>query len=396
MRVIPVDSASRKKKRGVTLSFIQPRKSRRIEDREKRIIESTGNGPQQVQNTTPSVESKPSTKVKKVPKVYTRAPPKPDSTRNVNINVNSILFGKNLPDDCGLLGKQVEKYGKAAVIEDACYLSGHSSTASFNKYSGICEWANKCFFLWVNFDAPNTDTVNEFLENARFLTWFGGAKMQEHSPILRKLISVSQEIMLDSKRTQNEDSKDVVDSAEGANDDIDKSVEPNFVADKKSLEDTIEKQGLITINEKLSNHLPSGKRFVDGRDDSLSTKQQERNGESAEKAVSSFHNESAASATTTLPDQSSAVIKEDSIHDPQSNTSVGAIILWCRKYDRATKRFQPYTCLGRVGYHRHYPDTLPVKCVWKLLDYDRLIECKEDGLSVLEAFTGISLEKKSS
>lgn len=53
----------------------------------------------------------------------------------------------------------------------------------FSKYSGVVQWANG-FFLWVNLSPPSDHKgvggyyPNMFLEEGRFLTWFGGSMMR--------------------------------------------------------------------------------------------------------------------------------------------------------------------------------------------------------------------------
>lgn len=52
------------------------------------------------------------------------------------------------------------------------------------------------------------------------------------------------------------------------------------------------------------------------------------------------------------------------------------IVLWYRLYDVSKKKFQPYSCLGRLGYHCHHDDesesSHPVKIIFNLLDYKYL------------------------
>ncbi len=61
------------------------------------------------------------------------------------------------------------------------------------------------------------------------------------------------------------------------------------------------------------------------------------------------------------------------------------IVLWCRMYNKSSKgTFEPYTCLGRLGYHSHEVDSSPLKFVWNLLDADVLMgnfENKEEEKS---------------
>jgi hypothetical protein len=64
------------------------------------------------------------------------SPMRPDSTRATQVDIVTVLNK--------FLGKQLDSSGKMAVIQS---VSGRQ--LSFNKYSGICEWANSQF-LFVN------------------------------------------------------------------------------------------------------------------------------------------------------------------------------------------------------------------------------------------------------
>ena len=81
------------------------------------------------------------------------------------------------------LGKQFVKSGKAFAINSAVQctqskslkeyeenLSTSSiSNLSFNKFSGVLQWKNSAFFLWVNMEKNLSDTgiCNEFLDGGR-------------------------------------------------------------------------------------------------------------------------------------------------------------------------------------------------------------------------------------
>jgi len=53
------------------------------------------------------------------------------------------------------------------------------------------------------------------------------------------------------------------------------------------------------------------------------------------------------------------------------------IVLWYRMYDSAKRTFEPYTCLGRLGYSTHEIGSHPIKFVWDLMDYDVLKNASE-------------------
>jgi hypothetical protein len=61
---------------------------------------------------------------------------------------------------------------------------------SFNKYSGVQEWGNDVLFLWVNLGAPASDVVNDFLDNGRQVTWFGGSRMHDDTKVIQRLVQV--------------------------------------------------------------------------------------------------------------------------------------------------------------------------------------------------------------
>ena len=71
-------------------------------------------------------------------------------------------------------------------MDDRRRLLGTTSL-SFNKYCGVQEWKN-CIFLWVNLGKHDGSPLNEFLDNGRQITWFGGSKMHEQSPAILSLI----------------------------------------------------------------------------------------------------------------------------------------------------------------------------------------------------------------
>ena len=109
------------------------------------------------------------------------------STRNTLASVDSIVRR--------FLGKELERTGKAAVIDAALEASSSSDgvpeyNVSFNKYSGICEWQNDAIFLWVNIGSPHADVVNEFVDGGQRMTWFGGSRMHDGTPSIRNLIRV--------------------------------------------------------------------------------------------------------------------------------------------------------------------------------------------------------------
>ena len=47
------------------------------------------------------------------------------------------------------------------------------------------------------------------------------------------------------------------------------------------------------------------------------------------------------------------------------------ILLWCRLWDK--KKFRPYVCLGRISYLDHDSTSHPIKFLFELKDYPKLV-----------------------
>jgi hypothetical protein len=103
-----------------------------------------------------------------------------NSVRRIFIDVQGVVDK--------FLGKSMLKTGKAAVIESMIGAAG----ASFNKYSGVQEWGSDAIFLWVNVGKKDDDIVNDFLNDGRQITWFGGSRMHEETPAILKLLRIGQ------------------------------------------------------------------------------------------------------------------------------------------------------------------------------------------------------------
>jgi len=123
-------------------------------------------------------------------------PAAPNSVRSINLDVNKLVLGTT-----GLLGKMVENTGKEHVINQSFSLSATpydqerlaNTKLSFNKYCGVQEWSN-CVFLWVNL--ATSDSPNDFLLDGRQITWFGGSRMHDESPVIHKLIQYGKDAMI--------------------------------------------------------------------------------------------------------------------------------------------------------------------------------------------------------
>jgi len=126
-----------------------------------------------------------------------------NSARTMHLDVNKLVLGAS-----GLLGRSMERTGKAFVMEESARVAvavttvdnndnnnnnnkyTNGSSISFNKYSGVQEWGNQAMFLWVNLNAPNCNVVNDFLDGGRQVTWFGGSRMHDATPAIQRLIQV--------------------------------------------------------------------------------------------------------------------------------------------------------------------------------------------------------------
>jgi len=124
--------------------------------------------------------------------------------RSISLNVEQLVLGDKGKKKNGLLGQQVERTGKEFVIyqafesasqEDYDRLKG--SRLSFNKYCGVQEWQN-AIFLWVNLGNKDNPVVNDFLDHAQQITWFGGSRMHDESPVILKLLKMGQQAVKSS------------------------------------------------------------------------------------------------------------------------------------------------------------------------------------------------------
>jgi len=133
------------------------------------------------------------------PTTFSRKPiasaPTANSVRTISLDV-SIFVRKFLAKPLDTFGKYfvVEtSFREAAYPEDQQRLSG-ISRLSFNKFSGVQPWKN-AIFLWINVGGPTdaNSLVNDFSHNGSRVTWFGGSKMREGSPVIQNLISMGKE-----------------------------------------------------------------------------------------------------------------------------------------------------------------------------------------------------------
>jgi hypothetical protein len=123
----------------------------------------------------------------------------PHSARAMKLNIGKLVQGDG--NTQGVMGRMMEHTTKAFVMEESARLAveGHGGgNISFNKFSGVQEWGNDVIFLWVNLHAPGSEVVNEFLDDGRQVTWFGGSRMHDGTAVIRKLVQVGSATDLES------------------------------------------------------------------------------------------------------------------------------------------------------------------------------------------------------
>jgi len=199
------------------------------------------------------------------------APPGANSVRTVSLDVPKLV-NKFLAKPMDVFGKYFvieTSFHETAFPEDIQRLSG-VPRLSFNKFSGVQPWKN-VVFLWINVGNPSNanSMVNDFSRkgNNAMVTWFGGSKMREDSPVIQNLIQLG----------------------------------------------------------------------------------------------------------------------KDSASTPSLTTG---IIMWCRQYDRETKKLLPYTCLGRLAYDSHVVGSYPVAFTWRLIDYETMI-ASASTRDIFQSITGL-------
>lgn len=122
--------------------------------------------------------------------------PAANSVRSIDIDVTKLVVGDN-----GILGRMMEQSGKEHVINKSFELASSSedqqrllgTRLSFNKYCGVQEWKN-AVFLWVNLGSKDNTVVNDFLDTGKQITWFGGSRMYDDSPVIHKLLKLGKDV----------------------------------------------------------------------------------------------------------------------------------------------------------------------------------------------------------
>ena len=126
----------------------------------------------------------------------------PFSVRTISLDVERLVFGDpslGIPEALGVLMERTgkdhviqESFRRAASTEDKVRFPAVVPPLSFNKYCGVQEWEN-ALFLWVNLGGNDTTVVNEFLNNCEQITWFGGSRMHEESPVIQRLLAAGRQ-----------------------------------------------------------------------------------------------------------------------------------------------------------------------------------------------------------
>lgn len=133
------------------------------------------------------------------------APASVNSVRTISLDA-SVVVQKFLAKPLEIFGKYFviqSSFEEAACEDDKARLAG-VSRLSFNKFSGVQPWKN-VIYLWINVGGPTdpNSLVNEFTSNGSRVSWFGGSKMREDSPIILTLIQMGKEAASDPSSTSS-------------------------------------------------------------------------------------------------------------------------------------------------------------------------------------------------
>lgn len=144
---------------------------------------------------TAVASTKPAASSRKQAHAHAAAPAAANSVRTVSLDISTLVRT--------FLAKPMETFGKYFVIESSFHAAAYPedqerlegvSRLSFNKFSGVQPWKN-AIFLWINVGGPTdaNSLVNDFTDNGSRVTWFGGSKMTEDSPVIQTLIRMGKE-----------------------------------------------------------------------------------------------------------------------------------------------------------------------------------------------------------
>jgi len=140
----------------------------------------------------------------------TPVPPAANSVRSISIDTKTLVLGEK-----GVLGQMMDRTGKEFVINESFSLAAFSddqkrlagSRLSFNKYCGVQEFKN-AVFLWINLGSKDNPVVNDFLNDAQQVSWFGGSRMHDESPVIHKLLKMGRQH--DDKGGNDEPHSDII------------------------------------------------------------------------------------------------------------------------------------------------------------------------------------------
>jgi hypothetical protein len=128
-----------------------------------------------------------------------RPPPKANSVKTIALNTEILVLGND--QNAGVLGTPLEQTGKDFVVHESFRRAASKedqerlsdTRLSFNKYSGVQDWGGSVLFLWVNLGGKDAEVVNDFIDGGRQITWFGGSRMHDESPVIQQLLRVGRE-----------------------------------------------------------------------------------------------------------------------------------------------------------------------------------------------------------
>jgi hypothetical protein len=207
-----VTSNKRKKNKQAQLQVVpqQPsRRSSRLSQSEKpnykEVSASIDVVVKKRRRTTATTESR---IVSPSPAAAPAPPPAVNSVRSINIDTKTLVLGEK-----GVLGQMMDHTGKEFVINESFSLAAYpedqkrlaGSRLSFNKYCGVQEFKN-AIFLWINLGSKDNPVVNDFLDDAKQVTWFGGSRMHDESPVIHKLLQYGQQ----DDKVDNEPHSDII------------------------------------------------------------------------------------------------------------------------------------------------------------------------------------------
>ncbi|EGD78354.1 hypothetical protein PTSG_12881 [Salpingoeca rosetta] len=217
------------------------------------------------------------------------------------------------------LGRSIPRIGgqvKRAVMELAA--APHSVT--FNRMSGIQEWAN-AVFLFVNINPSGYDNV--FLDGGRMLTWFAQPTQKPTTPVIVKLLQYGQMPILPPNG-------------------------PVFATEKQGNTAT---QATVTTNAEVLSSLPHNSHdcasSTADADYDTAYEHTYDDGNDHHRQIDYRHYEVDGDVVRSLVDE--------------------CVLLFCRLPG------QDYVCLGRLRCEKTDLDARPMRFLWRLIDHGHLL-----------------------